>query len=250
MHTLGDVESDDFQIAFEGRSISLEELFPDFDHEDRIGIVTRTGGGVLGVSVLLMGAIASFYDNYRGQNLGNHDGRLRIYPEHFIFHIKETLGTYGQLDIWPPHREVITEDDTEQILESINDRGITRLLIEDGADSEATLLKETLNSAERRIKSVLLYSPDGNTEDGDISVTNSGAISKFVLKAYEDSQDLLSGRINFDSGKLKEASEITQVYKQIDLKTGIRALSNNEAPNARTKHFIDISADGAGIFVE
>ncbi len=36
-------------------------------------------------------------------------------------------------DVWPDHKEVTVPDHAEELLQAINDRGITRLLVEDGA---------------------------------------------------------------------------------------------------------------------
>jgi hypothetical protein len=46
----------------------------------------------------------------------------------------------------PPHKEVIVDDDAEQILEAINDRGITRLLVEDKPLTSSVFLRETLST--------------------------------------------------------------------------------------------------------
>ena len=251
MHTLKEVKSADFEIKLNNKKILLSELFRNFDHIDRVGIVTRSHGGVLGASVLLMRLISAFYDTYRGKKLGNQAGKLRIYPEYFIFHVGSLLGSYGQLDIWPPHREVVIEDDTEQLLEAINDRGITRLLIEEGPEYPTTLLRETLSSAESRIVSLLYYSPNGKVANGDVAIENNGSISKFVLKAYEDClavlKDNVDAEIKFPKEKLTERIHLTQTYKRIDLEKGIRSLSHSNDVSSRTKTYIETSAHGAPI---
>ena len=43
------------------------------------------------------------------------------------------LGDHGRLDVWPRRKEVVVEDDPERILEVVDDRAITRLLVEDGS---------------------------------------------------------------------------------------------------------------------
>jgi hypothetical protein len=72
----------------------------------------------------------------------------------------------AQLDVWPPHKEVIVDDDAEQILEAINDRGITRLLVEDKPLTSGVFLRETLSSARNRIVSALAFSATGALQTG------------------------------------------------------------------------------------
>ena len=56
-------------------------------------------------------------------------------------------------------------NDAERILEAINDRGVTRLLVPDAPPGrsrpEPDLERETLHSAQRRIRTALVYSPTG-----------------------------------------------------------------------------------------
>src|SRR5699024_2329525 len=110
-----------------------------------------------------------FYDAYRAE-LGNEKGKLRIYPEYFTFHIDQQHGDHRQMDIWPSHREVVVESNAEKILQAINDRAITRLLVPDGSPARSVnLLRETISSAEHRIITTLAYSPTGRVTQADIT---------------------------------------------------------------------------------
>lgn len=51
---------------------------------------------------------------------------------------------HSSLDVWPPHKEVIVPNEPEQILEAINDRGITRLLVEDVLPLPANFFRDGL----------------------------------------------------------------------------------------------------------
>jgi hypothetical protein len=46
------------------------------------------------------------------------------------------LGDHRRLDVWPGHKEVVVEAEAQRILEAIDDRAITRLLVEDGVPVE------------------------------------------------------------------------------------------------------------------
>ncbi|SMQ86716.1 hypothetical protein SAMN05444673_6727 [Bacillus sp. OV166] len=84
MHTINIMGYTDFEV--EGYTSSIEEIFPGFNMNDRIGVVVRQAGGGMGASALLMSALTRFYDFHRPQ-LGDEPGRLRIYPENFVFHV-------------------------------------------------------------------------------------------------------------------------------------------------------------------
>ena len=55
-----------------------------------------------------------------------------VYPEIYAFHIGKSHGAHAPYDFWPSRREVILRtDDHREVLDAINDRGITRLAIPD-----------------------------------------------------------------------------------------------------------------------
>lgn len=208
-----------FEFYINNNKVSFEDIFPGFNKQDRIGIVTHSEGGTLGISSLLMACVATYYEMFNYDDLGNQDNKLRIYPENFIFHVGDLTGNSAQLDIWPPHREVIVENDSEQILEAINDRGITRLLIEEKPETPATLMRESISSAESRIESILMFSPNGKIKNGDIEIRNNGSLSNFAVKSYDESANDLGeirGKlIPYSKNELSNKVNIVQVYKKM-----------------------------------
>ncbi len=189
MHTTKVLSSTDFSFSINGQQGVLEDVFPGFNTSDRIGIVVRRPGGGVGACALLMAAITRFYDFYRPL-LGNEPDKLRIYPDFFIFHVGKRHLNYYWLDIWPQHKEVITEENPELILEAINDRGITRLLVEDTKPLSYPFLRETISSAEQRIVSALAYSPTGKVENGDVCIKSSAAIENYIASTLELSEEI------------------------------------------------------------
>ena len=147
MHSARDLTTDMFSLTVDGQAATLDDIFPGFQAQDRLGVVVRRPGGALGASALVMAAITGFYDIQRAS------GRdFFIYPDYFLFHVGERHGDYNMLDIWPDHKEVVIQDDPELILRAVNDRGITRLLVEDGAPGFAGAKRHTRESAESRIR--------------------------------------------------------------------------------------------------
>ena len=58
----------------------------------------------------------------------------------------------------------------QALLEAINDRGITRLVVEDGAPRRLELDRGGVASARGRIVTCLAYSPSGRVRDGDVRI--------------------------------------------------------------------------------
>lgn len=239
MHTREVLTSADFAFTVGGIKASLEDIFPGFDERDRIGIVVRSPGGATGASSLLMAAITRFYDFHRSR-LGNERGSLRIYPEYFVFYVRARHGDHRQIDVWLPHREVVVEDDPEQILEAINDRGVTRLLIEDATPSSATFLRETVSSAEQRIVSALAYSPTGRVDQADVTVTGNSAAEGYVLAALDESKELSRDVEKLQRGRrtLLSDGRVTETYRRIELSDAIRMLTLSSGPGPTTRRFI------------
>ena len=89
-------------------------------------------------------------------------------------------GTLRKLDVYPAHKEVVVAPDPELILEAINDRGVTRLLVPDRAGAAPELARETRHSAQRRIRTALVYTSSGDTADGDVVVRGSAQSDAFI----------------------------------------------------------------------
>ncbi len=178
MHTTG-LRSEEFQITVAGRPADIGDVFPGFDEHDRLGIVIHDDLGAAGAGSLILAAVTAFYDRLRAR-----DETFFAYADYFAFHIAADHGTLRKLDVYPAHKEVVVPNDAEQILEAVNDRGITRLLVPDappGAGArDPDLERETLHSAQRRVRTVLAYSPTGTTADADVLVRGSAHSDAYI----------------------------------------------------------------------
>lgn len=242
MHTIHIMGYTDFNFEVEGYTSSLEEIFPGFNMNDRIGVVVRQAGGGMGASALLMSALTRFYDFHRPL-LGDEPGKLRIYPENFIFHVGKRHMNHSWMDIWPPHKEVVVEDDPEQILEAINDRGITRLLVEDITPSSTTFLRETVSSAQHRIISALVYSPTGRVNQADIKIVSCSAAEENVLDSLDRSQELsneLKEQLRRSRQSLYIDGRVTETYRRIEVSDALKMLTNNKEQGITTSSYMAI----------
>jgi hypothetical protein len=174
MHTSNALTSGDFQITADGRPASLAELLPGFDEHTRLGIVVTQDGGGAGASTLILAAVTGFYDRLRA---GESD--FFAYPDYFAFHIGWPRGTLRKLDVFPDHKEPVVADEAETILRTINDRGITHLLVAEGGRA-GELGRDTRHSARRRIRAAIAYSPDGRVARPDIEIKAAPQAEEFV----------------------------------------------------------------------
>jgi hypothetical protein len=178
MHTSRALSSRDFEIRADARAATLGDLLVDFDEHSRLGIVVTQNGGGAGASTLILAAVTAFYDRLRAT-----EAEFFAYPDYFAFHVGGPRGSLRKLDIYPGHKEPVVADDAEAILEAINDRGITHLLVPDraatGLAAPATD-RETRHSAQRRIRAAIAYSPAGRVAAADITITAAPQAEEFV----------------------------------------------------------------------
>ena len=181
MHTTV-LRSQDFAISVDGQTAALDDVFPGFDAEDRLGIVIHHPLGAAGAGSLILAAVTAFYDHLRATG-----EPFFAYADYFAFHVGTDHGTLRKLDLYPAHKEVVVPNEAEAVLRAINDRGVTRLLVADGANgsgaagaSEPAFERETLYSAQRRIRTALVYSPTGLTPGADVLVRGSAQSDAYI----------------------------------------------------------------------
>ncbi len=161
-------------------------MLPGFGERDRFGVVVRHPCGAVGASTLLLAAITAFYDLQRSRG-----GEFFIYPDYFLFHVGGPLGDHSMLDVFPAHKEVVVPDEPEAVLEAINDRAVTWLMVEDREPSPADLRRETMASARSRIRGAFAYSPYGRVVDGDLRVAGNEVTESYV-RAVLDPDELIA----------------------------------------------------------
>src|SRR5215217_8928355 len=175
MHSSRELSSSSFEIEVGGAAAPLDELFEGFGELDRLGVVMSSPCGAVGASALITATITAFYDIQRA-----HGPDFFVYPDYYLFHVGRPLGDHARLDIWPPHKEVVVPADADRLLEAINDRAVTRLVVEDGAGGEPPSEPGALASARARIETCLAYSPSGRVEDADVRIASNPVTEGYV----------------------------------------------------------------------
>jgi hypothetical protein len=166
-----------FRIKVADVDSRLEDVLAGFTAADRIGLVVRSPFAGFGASALVVRAVIAFYQERSGQG--------EVYPDFFLFAVGRPLGDHSMLEIWPEHHEVVVPPDAELILQAVNDRAITHLLVEDGDPSASLLSNWTMQSARGRIRSCLAFSPSGRARDADVEMANDAVAEGFVASALD-----------------------------------------------------------------
>ena len=175
MHSSRELSSSSFEIEVGGVAAPLGELFEGFGEQDRLGVVLTRPCGAVGASALITATITAFYDIQRARG-----PEFFVYPDYYLFHVGGPLGDHGRLDVWPRHKEVVVPSGADRVLEVVNDRAITRLVVEDGAAGEPPSDPGALASARARIETCLAYSPSGRVEDGDVRIAGNPVTEGYV----------------------------------------------------------------------
>jgi hypothetical protein len=175
MHSSRELCSSSFEVRVDGRPARLEDVFEGFGEQDRLGVVMSRPCGAVGASALITATITAFYDLHRARGPD-----FFVYPDYYLFHVGRSLGDHARLDVWPRRKEVVVGEEPQAILEAIDDRAITRLLVEDGDPAEAELDDEVVASASGRIRTCLAYSPWGRVEDAEVEIASNPVTEGYV----------------------------------------------------------------------
>lgn len=182
MHTAKELAGSSFEISVGGRRATLADVFPDFEERDRLGVVMHRPCGAVGASTLILATITAFYDIQRSRRKD-----FFVYPDYYLFHVGRRLGDHKMLDVFPVHKEVVVEENPEGLLRAINDRAVTRLLVEDVGPGEPVFERPTLASA-RRIVTALAYSSQGRVRSADVTVAGDAVTESYVSAVLRQSE--------------------------------------------------------------
>ena len=221
MHTAQELSSSAFAIELGGRAAAFEDVFPGFTDRDRLGVIVRHPCGATGASALILAAVTAFYDVQR-QKYGQ-DGFF-IYPDYFLFHVGQRWGDHSMLDIWPSHKEVVVADDPEELLRAINDRAVTRLLVEDRRPHEPSFQRESLASARERIVSALAYCAGGSVAEADLSVAGNRVTESYVDAVLGESPPGSRDEIKTARRRLRADGAVVESYRRLNLDEALARL--------------------------
>lgn len=162
MHTAFSLKSSMFEIEVDGQAADREKWL-DWQPNDRLGVVLNSPLGGLGASMLIQLATAAYFDVRPTRREAPH------YAEVYVFQSGGPHGDLSSFDI-VPHREVFVSEEPGAMLEAINDRAITHLVVPDGTPRDLTFPWKEPESARDRIRHCYAYSAQGRTSDADVAI--------------------------------------------------------------------------------
>ena len=180
MHTAKALNTETLAVTIDGHPGDVFDLFPGFDEADRVGVVLTAPHGALGASLLYLCAVHAFYELQRQKSED-----FWIYPDFYFFHVGARYGHHGSLDVWPDHKEVEVASQPDRVLEAINDRAITRLVVPDDPREDRPQGPEALASYGSRIRGAYAYSPAGAVTDADVVIAGSEVTEEWVRDALD-----------------------------------------------------------------
>jgi len=166
----------DFDIIVDGVHATREDVFPAWNEWDRLGVVVDKPFGALGANALIQLAATAFYDvkPVRREGFPTPEAPRSdraVYPEIYVFHVGGRHGLYSAYDFWPARKEVFLPAEPRVVLDAINDRAITRLLVPNEAPRFIEHEYKEPAIARDRITSAFTYSADGRVHRGEIEIS-------------------------------------------------------------------------------
>jgi hypothetical protein len=224
VHTTEKLRHASFEIRLAGKPAELSRIWPGFAETDRLGIVVREPCGAIGASVLTLATVTAFYDLQRRRA-----DDFFVYPDYFCIHVGARHGDHNMLDIWPRHKEPVVPAVAEEVLRAVNDRGVTRLLVPDGAPRELAYEPQTVASAGNRIATTLAYSATGRTREADVEIDGNETTERYADAVLDESSMVPSSvreRIrSARSRELIESGRPLETYRRITLEEGLALIA-------------------------
>lgn len=155
----------DFVLTDNQTAVSHQQWFQGFKNTERVGLVAPNGYDGVGAVNLVMAYVTAFYDTYRATG-----EKFYAYPDFYSFQYRQPVAEYTDFDIWPEHKNVAVVGGAVEMLDAINDRAITVLLVPDGEPTNPTYFKAQLESARRMIGRCFAYSFAGQVDGADLVI--------------------------------------------------------------------------------
>ena len=162
MHTAFSLKNWMFEIEMDGQAADRQDLL-DWQAGDRLGIVLNSPLGALGASMLIQLVTAAYYDVRPSRREAAH------YAEIYLFHSGGRFGDFTSFDI-QPRRELFLSAEPAALIEAINDRAITHLVVPEGAAKNSTFPWKEAESARDRLRHCFAYTAQGRIKNADIAI--------------------------------------------------------------------------------
>jgi len=138
---------------------------PSITPTDRVGVVMGTPTEGIDAGNFVLSCVTAFYDCLRDSSKDFFE-----YPDYFTFQTTASPADYRMLDIYPDHKNVVIEPETETLVQAISDRAIDILLVPNRDPNSSEIAEITRRSAERQISHCYQYAGSERLSDSDFSI--------------------------------------------------------------------------------
>lgn len=218
MHVIDALRSDFYEVEFDGKPASMWDVFPDWNAHDRFGILVYEPLAAIGATHLIQLACMCFYDVKPIRRT-----ERKIYPEIFAIHVGDWWGGHGNFDFWPARREVRVSSDHQEILDAINDRGITRLAMPERPKRDITHRRKEGDCALDRLVTAIMYNPTGHVANPEFTIrSNDRRSERDVQRNVRPKQMSEQGAAQLNkSGALVKEADADFAPRQIELNINV-----------------------------
>lgn len=218
MHTSEELVASDFDYRSEGQSVSRSGVMPPITPTDRVGVVMGAPSEGLDAGNFVLSCVTAFYDRLREA----HDDFFE-YPGYYTFQTTTDPADYRMLDIYPDHKNVVVEPETETLVQSITDRAIDILLVPNSNTEGSELADITYRSAERQIDYCYQYAGTEQLDEFDFSI---GLPRHLVKEWYETTIDSVDDPSATNRQTVVDAGseQVTQRFRRIGLESAVASL--------------------------
>lgn len=207
MHLSRLLDTGAFGFSVAGATAGFDDVLPGFARNERVAIVCRTPGASHRAAGLLLAAVGRFYEIRRRES-----DDFYAYPDFYVIHAGRLHGYHGKIDVWPEHKEVVVAADPESVLSAINDRAVTRLLIEQAPPASGLFARETVAALRERLVTAYCFDPAGSPGADDVVVTPSEAAATAIRQSAESSRELVGDEA---ADRLVDAAAAPQGFRRL-----------------------------------
>jgi hypothetical protein len=236
MHTAFSLKSSMFEVEMHGQAADRKKLL-NWQVHDRLGVVLKSPLGGLGASMLMQLAVTAYFDARSGRRDAPH------YAEIYLFHSGGRYGDFSSFDI-VPHREVFLPADPGSMIEALNDRAITHLVVPDGTPRNLSFPWKEPESARDRIRCCYAYTAKGRTSNADISIRSRDPV---LLEDFELALDPIKLAENIE-GYINAGDADVQLFSR-KLADRVRGRVNeiSEEDKFTARQYYSTALNGGGL---
>lgn len=218
MHTAEELAASDFDYREATQPVARSEVMPTITLDTRVGIVMGAPTDGIDAGNFILSCVTAFYDRLRAVS-----DNFFEYPMFYTFQGTTNPADYRMLDIYPDHKNVAVEPDTENLARAIADRAIDILVVPHTTTVSSHIADITRRSLERQIDDCYQYASPKQPSESDFSI---GLPRHLVENWYQTTTNSVDDPAATEPQTTLDTNgeQITQHFRQISLESALANL--------------------------